>query len=348
VSLQIAGRSPGKAQAFAGTLGAAAMGVRVDRDADLIAQLAPLAPEVVVDASGPFQAYGAAPYRVLEAALAVSADYLDLADGAAFVEGVAAYDAGAKAAGRLALSGLSTVPALSFAAARSLAADLDVVEDLVTGIAPTPYAGMGLSVVRAVLGYAGKPVVLTRGGRVTTARATVETRRRVIAPPGVRPLPSRLFSLVDCPDLRLASQAWPGLRSVWTGGAPVPEALHRILIALAWLRLPLGGCGPLFHFVSRKVRWGEHGGGMFVEVAGRRGGERVRRSWELIAEGDDGPFIPAMAAAAVIRRRLAGRPPAPGARAATHELTLADFAPLFAQRQIVTGVRELDSASVRV
>jgi hypothetical protein len=77
-------------------------------------------------------------------------------------------------------------------------------------------------------------------------------------------------------------------------------------------------------------------------VTGRRGGARVRRSWELIAEGDDGPFIPSMAAAAFIRRRLAGYPAAPGARAATHELTLADFAPLFAQRQIVTGVRELN------
>jgi hypothetical protein len=199
---------------------------------------------------------------------------------------------------------------------------------------------MGLSVVRAVLGYAGKPIALTRDGRQTVARATLETRRRVIAPPGVRPLASRLFSLVDAPDLRLAWRVWPGLRSVWTGGAPVPEFLHRILIALAWIHAPVAGCSRLFHFISRKVRWGEHRGGMFVEVTGRRGGTVVRRSWELIAEGDDGPFIPAMAAAAVIRRRLAGDPVHPGARAATRELTLADFAPLFAGRRITTGVRD--------
>ncbi len=217
---------------------------------------------------------------------------------------------------------------------------MDAVDDLVTGIAPTPYAGMGLSVIRAVLGYGGKPIALTRDGRSSTARATLETRRRGISPPGVRPLPPRLFSLVDAPDLRLARHVWPGLRSVWTGGAPVPETLHWILIALVWLRVPVAHCARLFHFISRKARWGEHRGGMFVEVTGRRGDEVLRRSWELIAEGDDGPFIPAMAAAAVIRRRLAGVPPPPGARAATCELTLADFAPFFSARRIATGVRD--------
>jgi hypothetical protein len=92
--------------------------------------------------------------------------------------------------------------------------------------------------------------------------------------------------------------------------------------------------------VSEIVRWGEDRGGMFVEVAGRRGGAPTRRTWHLIAEGADGPSIPAMAAAAIIRRRLAGSPIAPGARAATGDLTLADFDPLFAARRIVTGVRE--------
>ncbi len=57
------------------------------------------------------------------------------------------------------------------------------------------------------------------------------------------------------------------------GAAPVPEPLHRFLAALAWLvrlRLipTLSPLAPLFHFATNHVRWGEHRGGMFVEVEG--------------------------------------------------------------------------------
>ena len=59
---------------------------------------------------------------------------------------------------------------------------------------------------------------------------------------------------------------------------------------------------------------------MFVAVQGTGpGGERIERSWHLLAEGDDGPLIPSMAAAAIIRHCLAGRLPAAGARAAASD-----------------------------
>ena len=70
LALILAGRDLEKARAFAGGQ-ANALPARVDRDGDLVAQLAPLAPDVVVDASGPFQAYGPRPYRVAEACLAL-------------------------------------------------------------------------------------------------------------------------------------------------------------------------------------------------------------------------------------------------------------------------------------
>ena len=38
----------------------------------------------------------------------------------------------------------------------------------------------------------------------------------------------------------------------------------------------------------------------------------IERSWHMIAEGDDGPFIPSMAAEAIVRRSLDGRPPRAG------------------------------------
>ena len=64
----------------------------------------------------------------------------------------------------------------------------------------------------------------------------------------------------------------------------------------------------------------------------------------MIAEGDDGPFIPSMAAEAIVRHCLAGRSPAIGARPAATELELADYDRLFARRNIKTGFRETPPA----
>jgi Domain of unknown function (DUF4166) len=98
---------------------------------------------------------------------------------------------------------------------------------------------------------------------------------------------------------------------------------------------------PLFHRATKLVRWGEHRAGMFVRVSGQvADGTSVHRSWHLVAEGDDGPFIPSMAVAAVVRRTLAGQRPEAGARTAARELELADYQPMLAARRIRTGRRE--------
>lgn len=98
------------------------------------------------------------------------------------------------------------------------------------------------------------------------------------------------------------------------------------------------------HFVTNHVRWGEHRGGMFVEVAGQSAnGESVRREWHLLAEGNDGPLIPCMAVEAVIRQLLAGQTPPAGARTAISDVDLSHYEALFARRTIYTGVRERTS-----
>ena len=61
-----------------------------------------------------------------------------------------------------------------------------------------------------------------------------------------------------------------------------------------------------------------------------------------MAEGDDGPLIPSMAVAALVRRTLGGARPAPGARPAIGELSLADYEGLFSTRAIHAGRRELE------
>lgn len=331
LTLLIAGRSLSRAEAFcAGWQGAArVMPIRADRT-DVAPVLASLRPDLVVDASGPFQAYG---HVVPLACIAQGVDYLDLADGSAFVAGIGALDAAARAAGVFVLAGVSTCPVLTGAVVAEMAARMQVVE-VWGGIAPSPRAGVGRNVVQAVLSYAGDELP---GHGV----ALVTSRRFSIAPPGVLPLGQRRFSLVDVPDLRALPAAYPGL-NVWFGAAPVPAVLHGVLSLFARLRHllrlpPLTPLAGLAHRALTAARFGPDRGGMMV--AGR-GADGTTLSWHLIAEGASGPMIPSLAAEGVIRKLLAGQRPAPGARSGLGALSLADYDALFARHAITTGWRD--------
>ena len=349
LTLIIAGRSLKKATDFcqahpnaAATLLPAAF----DRNGDAAAQLRAWSINYVIDASGPFQAYGDHPYRIVQACISQNINYIDLADDSQFVIGIAQFDTAAQRAGCSILSGASSFPALSAAAVRHLATDMVQVKSICAGVAPSPDAPVGENVVRAIASYAGQPITITRPSKIVFP--FTEQKRFTIAPPGYLPLPSILFSLVDVPDLHIFPALWPDSEIIWTGAGPVPAFLHRILIALAWLVrirvLPtLTPLAWLMHAILKYRRWGEDRGGMIVEVTGiDRSGQSLRRSWHLVAEGQHGPFIPAMAAAALIKRTLDQQPPQPGARAAIRDLDLSDYQPIFTKHSIRTGIRDHD------
>ena len=343
----IAGRDRARAVRFcAGWRGRASVRPLAMDRSGIAAALAAERPDLAVDASGPFQDDGADAYRVVEACIAAGVDYLDFADAADFVFGISRFDAAAREAGVFALSGVSSFPVLTAAVLREMARTMDVVS-VEGGIAPSPYAGIGLNVMRAVVGYAGAPVKLRRDGAPATARGLCESMRFTIAVPGRVPLDNTRFSLVDVPDLQVIPPEHPALRDIWVGAGPVPEFLHRVLNGLAMarakLRLPsLVPLSGLFYRVLNLMRFGEHRGGMFVRARGWRDGAAVERSWHLLAEGDDGPYIPSMAIEAIVRKCLAGERPSNGARPATRALELADYEALFAGRAIHTGFRDGD------
>lgn len=345
LTLLICGRDEAKAAAFCEGWAGAARAVPVVLERSRIADgLAHWRPDLVVDASGPFQEYGSDAYQVVEACTAAGVDYCDFADGADFVSGIAQYDSAARAAGVFVLSGVSSFPVLTAAVLRDMARTM-VLTGVTGGIAPSPYAGIGLNVMRAVVGYAGSPVKLLRGGQPASGVGLAETMRYTVAVPGRLPLRNIRFSLVDVPDLQVIPPQHPTLRDIWMGAGPVPEVLHRILnlLAAARYRLNLPSLVPfsrLFYRVLNLMKFGEHRGGMFVHATGTRDGVLVERSWHLLAEGDDGPFIPSMAVEGVVRRMLAGERPEPGARSAIGALELADYDRLFAGRRIHTGFRE--------
>jgi hypothetical protein len=348
LEILIAGRSRQKAQSFCDHLaqGATKRALAFDRDSDLEWQLGDIKPDILVDATGPFQLYGDDPYRVIKACLKLGIHYLDLADGSDFVKGISQFEAEARARNIYVLSGVSSFPVLTAAVVRRLSKNMQRVTAITGGIAPSPYAGVGLNVIRAIAEYSGKPVKLIRNGRPGQGYALTESLRYTIAPPGRLPLHNIRFSLVDVPDLQTLPELWTELDSIWMGAGPVPGILHHMLSSFAWLvrlrLLPsLSPFAAIFYRVINIVRWGEHRGGMFVSVEGiDNDGNNIERSWHLLAEGDDGPLIPSMAVAAIVQRMLVEHRPASGARPATGDLELEDYEALFSQRTIYTGQRE--------
>jgi NAD(P)-dependent dehydrogenase (short-subunit alcohol dehydrogenase family) len=347
-TLLVAGRSGAKAQSYCSRHAAAAnlVPLAFDRDGDVIGQLRDAAPDMVVDASGPFQVYGDDPYAVVKACIALKIDYIDLADSSAFVDGIAAFDKEAKQRGLFVLSGVSSLPVLTVAVARRLALGMARIDAVSAGIAPSPFAEVGLNVFRAIASYSGKALAVLRDGHEITAYALIDSRTFTIAPPGHLPLRPRRFTLIDAPELQVLPTLFPHLKSVWVGAGTVPAIFHRCLILCAFLvRLGLLQSllpfAAIMHAARNRLSWGEDRGGMFVAISGWGGdGSPIEREWHAIAEGDDGPFIPAMAAAAVIGHVLDGRRPPAGARDGTADVKLTDYEEQFSSRRIFTGVRE--------
>ncbi|MBY5816626.1 DUF4166 domain-containing protein [Rhizobium leguminosarum] len=358
--LLVAGRSLEKADDFvadlrspkdgaeglgSNNLGAMVQAVRFDRDGDLTEQLTRMRPHLVIDASGPFQSFGKHAYKVAEACIDLGIDYADIADSTGFVAGIGGLDAAAKAKGTFALSGLSSLPALSFAALEAMVPHFSRIDSVAAGIAPSAHVRIGLNVVRAIASYAGKKIVVRRDGRPAAGRGLIDEMRVTVAAPGAAPLRSRKFLLVDAPDLALLPGHLADLKSSFTGVGTEPQPLQRLLSLasrLVHLRLlpSLLPFARLLQRASHVFAVGEHRGGMFVRVTGDdHAGERLTSGWHLIAEGDDGPFIPVIGVDALVRRLLTGIRPESGARPAAGELRLEDFEAAFRRFSITSGIR---------
>jgi len=297
-------------------------------------------PDLVVDASGPFQNYGDDPYQTVKACIAQGIDYFDLADSADFVANIDHLNAQALAANVTALSGVSTCPALSGAVVKAIASDMRIT-DIALGIAPSPKAELGLSVIKAIFSYTGNPIPTRRNGQNATFIGLTDSRDYQIALSDYPPLMKRRFSAVEAPELRLFPALYPELQNVWVGAGTRPKFLLYMLNGLAWAKSKFGlpdltPLSTIAHRVLALFKFGPHRGGMLVEVKGEVNGASKTRTWHLIAEGDDGPLIPAIAADALIRKKLAGESLEYGARSAINALTLKDFEASFKLHKIMT------------
>ena len=208
IEVIVAGRDAGKAAAFTAQYGGTPLGIGIGADLSPIAEAAPA---LVVDAAGPFQAYGSDPYRLAWFCIGNKIAYLDFSDDAAFTAGIAALDQAARAAGCFALSGVSSVPAISAAAVRALSEGLSGIEaDRDRARARQPRAARAL----------GDPLDPGAGRRTAggVARRSVAALSRLGGGEarGVRPRPQALGE----PDRRAGPDAIPASLRRALGGVP--------------------------------------------------------------------------------------------------------------------------------
>jgi Domain of unknown function (DUF4166)/Saccharopine dehydrogenase NADP binding domain len=286
----------------------------------------------IVDAAGPFQG---GDYRLATATIAAGIHYLDLADARDFIAGFGTLDNAAKQAGVVALTGVSTTPTLSNAVLDTLTAGWRTVDRIEIAVSPGNRAPRGLSVVRAILSYTGRPVRVFTDGRWCMRHGWGMTVRRQM--PG---LGRRWLSLAETPDLDIVPTRFAVRSAVFRAGLEIP-LLHLGLLA-ASLPVRLGLIRSLTP-LARPFRWiagllerfGTDRGGMTVETSGiDQTGDPITATWSLIAEAGDGPFVPTLPALAVLRALADGRIAQPGASACVGILPLADIEAEFAPHRI--------------
>ena len=332
LEILVGGRSSARAGALVDELGGEGLQGLVPlvlnaRDASLADALRRLRPSVVVDASGPFQGLD---HHVPRACIDAGVHYVDLADGREYVTGIGALHDAARASGVTVVSGASSVPALSGAAADHLAAGMSRVDSVDIGISPGNRTERGLSTVRAILGYCGRPLPAGGVGWAQT------WRHRYPAPIG-----ARLLSPCDVPDAVLLPPRLMGTPRLRFGAGLELTVLHRGMNLMAWaartgLVRDWSRHAPTLKWMADLFkRLGSDAGAMHVTLDGRdEQGEHVVRTWTLVATDGDGPYVPTLAAAALVRRLAQGWR-LPGARPCVGILSLDDL------------VRETDGLAIR-
>jgi saccharopine dehydrogenase-like NADP-dependent oxidoreductase len=351
IALLVAGRDGVRAEALAAELnqahGAGAQGVAVDcRGAHFAQALRAHQVELLIHTAGPFQGQD---FSVAKACAEAQAHYVDLADGRRFVcDFPAVMQDAFDSAQRVAITGASTVPALSSAVVNALCEHWQHIDTIDICIAPAQTAPRGVATLESVLSYCGAPITVWHGGR-WLARIGWAAPQRV----SFQRLPSRLGAVCDIPDLEIFPAHYRVRERVEFRAAVEVGLAQRAFAFLAWLRQVgmLKNPAVLAKLLNAGAKMfdplGSALGGMVVRVAGRNAdGLEVRRAWHIAADNDHGPEIPCMAAILLARRLAAGEVMEPGARACVGLHALTEFAPEFAKWGMVTDVLDGDAVDV--
>lgn len=337
LELTIAGRSQDKADAFAARLRhegpARVIPATLDGGKIGIDDLNRGQPDILINATGPYQEQD---YGLARACIAAGVHYLDLADARAFVTGITALDAEARAAGVLVVSGASTVPGLSGAVVDAYAPEFRALQTVRSIISPGNSFDPGIATARSILGSLGRRIADGPEGR--PVRGWQGLSRCML--PDLGP---RWIGHCDAPDRALFPQRYAGLKTADVYAALEVGAFHLGLWALSGLvragmiRHAEKLAGPLVAMKRALGFLGSDRGGMLVTMEGTsRDGRRKRIDWHLVARSGHGPFIPAVAAVVLAKRLLDGSLRTRGAMPCVGLFTLGQF---------LTEIGDLDIAA---
>ena len=285
--------------------------------------------DIIVDAAGPFHAYGGDPYRIARGAIAAGAHYFDLCDNADFCQGISVLDGEGKAACVTVASGMSSVPAVSSAAVTALC-DGQTPLMIETAILPGNKAERGRSVVESIISQTGKLYVEKQRGRGVNVRSWSAPRSYDLG------RYTRQGWRIEVPDQRLFPDHFN-----------CPTVSFRAGLELALMRYGLG----ILSFIRSKLdfeipHWfvsavmfgaralapfGSDRGAMIVQVTLPQGTGFICKSWIMRAKNGDGPYTPAAAIRAACRDLAAQDP---GAKPALSLIPLEKIEDCFADLDI--------------
>jgi len=330
IRLILAGRDLAKATALAYQLGLTAEHARaVDAtDPELALRLRKLGVTTLIHTAGPFQDQG---YEVARAAIKAGCTYIDLADGRAFVNGIAKLDAEARAAGVSVISGASSLPALSSAVVdryRGEFSRLDAIRIGITSGGVIP----GVATLRAILGYCGKSFRTLENGAWVNVRGWLDTAQYDFQ----KTIGVRRISRCDVPDLDVLPRRFAGVKTVSFHAGFASSTAHRFVEKLAALvkdgrlKSAVSFARPLFTLGRWMRPLFSDRGAMFVKLEGLHdNGAPNALLWTLVARENHGPNIPCAASIALANKIAAGAKLPAGAMPCVGLLTVEELlAPL--------------------
>jgi saccharopine dehydrogenase-like NADP-dependent oxidoreductase len=314
VDVVIVGRSKAKAQRAASLLGCDFLDVDIFEDFERVIVTGA---SLVINCAGPFHEESEKTLDLARLCIKEGVHWFDLAESADFVERITVLDDDAKTAGVKVLSGVSSVPALSSIVVKHLSEGMHEIEALDHAIVPGNQAPRGLAVMEGILEQMGRCLrVLQKGKmrRVWTDKVKVDLGQGI----------ERDAYLIEVPDTRLFFSFFRVEKVRFRAGLDLKMfnvglwwiSLLRRFVFFKWRSWMLKS---VHWMANQTVAWGSDKGGMHVRVRGRDEGGLVERSWALVAEDGEGPFVPAVMSRALLRELSAL---APGARPAMCETSL--------------------------
>jgi saccharopine dehydrogenase-like NADP-dependent oxidoreductase len=288
----VAGRSEEKCRAFAAKHANVEWRV-MDAATGLKAALAEIKPQTVIHTCGPYQGQD---YSAAEACIEAGCNYIDLADGRGFVDGIGALDARAKEKGVTVIAGASSVPCFSAAVIDHFRPVFGKITAVDYAISTAQRTRAGLATTVAVLGYAGKPFKTLIGGKMQDVYGWQNVHSHAFPLLG-----RRLLGNCDIPDLSLFPQRYPEMETVRFYAGTELAFLHMGLWKLSWLvRIGLvKNLAPYAGLLSRMMgffdAFGSDKGGFYMTLTGTApDGNPKRATFHIVATSGQGPFIPSI------------------------------------------------------